>query len=120
MAVDLKKEIKLSDLFKGRSKEPKPVKQEGEKPAKPPKPPKEKRPLFARGGRAKKTSEKLVAATPSLPLPDIPLMRPFNLLPPEEATAKSRRVGMAEVGVALGGILLVAVLGALYVFSSAD
>jgi Tfp pilus assembly protein PilN len=120
MAVDLKKEIKLSDLFKGRSKEPKAAKQDGEKPQKPAKPPKEKRPMFGRGRREKKAGETVVAATPSLPLPDIPLMRPFNLLPPEEATTKGRRVGIAEVGVALGGILLVAVLGALYVFSSAD
>jgi Tfp pilus assembly protein PilN len=115
MAVDLKKEIKLSDLLGRRSKEPKAAPSKAEKP---PKPPKERRPLFGRGRRDREP-EQLLAAQPAHALPDIPLMRPFNLLPDEEEKAKSRRVGIVQVGVALGGILLVAVLGALYLFSSA-
>jgi Tfp pilus assembly protein PilN len=117
MAVDLKKEIKLSDLFKRKPKE-----QEAAEPtaAKPPKAKKERRPLFGRGGkRPQGPAETVAGGQPALPLPDIPLMRPFNLLPDEEETAKTRRVGFVQVAVALGGIIVVAVLGALYLFSSA-
>jgi Tfp pilus assembly protein PilN len=117
MAVDLKKEIKLSDLFKR-----KPKGQKAAEPAavKPPKVKKERRPLFGLGGKSPKDAVKTVSGgQPAFALPDIPLMRPFNLLPDEEGTAKTRRVGFVQVAVALGGIVVVAVLGALYLFSSA-
>lgn len=120
MAIDLKKEIKVSDLFKRGPKEPKPARPEKEKPPKPSKPPKERRPLLGRGSKREKPStETLAAARPAQALPDIPLMRPFNLLPAEEGEGKGRRVGILQVGVALGGIVLLAALGALYLFSSA-
>jgi len=117
MAVDLKKEIKLSDLFKRKPKEQKAAEPTA---AKPPKVRKERRPFFGRGGKRPQGAAETVAGDqPALPLPDIPLMRPFNLLPDEEATAKVRRVGFVQVAVALGGIIIVAALGALYLFSSA-
>ena len=117
MAVDLKKEIKLSDLFKRKPKEQKAAEPTA---AKPPKAKKERRPLFGRGGkRPQGRAETLAGGQPALPLPEIPLMRPFNLLPDEEGTTKARRVGFVQVAVALGGIIVVAALGALYLFSSA-
>lgn len=123
MSIDLKKEIKLSDLFKRGPKDPELAAEKAPKAPKAPKPPKapkERRPFFARGGKREKQPVATLADRPVHVLPDIPLMRPFNLLPAEEAEGKGRRLGIVQVAVALGGILLVAALGALYLFSSAS
>jgi Tfp pilus assembly protein PilN len=121
--MDLNKEIKLGDLFRRKAKDAgdAPVK------AKPPKEP--RRALFARKEKAPKIpkepkapKEKVarqgsakVAPAP----PPIPLMRAFNLLPGEEAAAERRtRLGLAQVLVALLGLLVVAGLGTGYLFMS--
>jgi Tfp pilus assembly protein PilN len=127
--MDLKQEIKLSDLFRRRPKagggdaapeaetarkpkkrlfERKPKEPKAEKPPKPEKPKKERR----------QGKEPKVAAKEALPLPQIPLMRAFNLLPGEEAAERTTRVGLAQVLVALLGLLVVAGLGTGYLFMS--
>jgi Tfp pilus assembly protein PilN len=117
MPVDLKKEIKLSDLFKRRAKDS----DAAPETEKPPKPVKERRPLFGRRGkREEEPSGTAATASPAHALPAIPLMRPFNLLPAEEAEHKGRTVGFLQVAVALGGIIVLAALGGLYLFSSAS
>ena len=86
--VDMKKEIKLSDLFKRGSKEP----SEGEngkapKAPKEPKPPKERKRW--RGEKKEKAESGAVLAAHEAPPPaDVPLMRAFNLLPREEVRAE--------------------------------
>jgi Tfp pilus assembly protein PilN len=116
MAIDMKKEIKLSDLFKRGPKEPK-----AEKPAKEPKPPKEKKERrFGRG----KADKELAAIEPkaALPVRDIPLMHAFNLLPKEEVRAdkESKQSAIPHVVVALAGVLVFAALAAFYLSSSAS
>jgi Tfp pilus assembly protein PilN len=128
--MDLNKEIKLGDLFRRK------VKDAGEAPEKP-KPPKEpRRALFAGKEKAPKQSKEPKApkqpkepkapkekaarqapkATPAPPA--IPLMRAFNLLPGEEAAERRTRLGLAQVLVALLGLLVVAGLGTGYLFMS--
>jgi Tfp pilus assembly protein PilN len=127
MGIDLKKEIRLSDLFRRRSQRPG---EEGAEQAKPPKakkspkaskPPKERAPRERRALRfGRKMPEGGVSARTVPPLPQTPIMRAFNLLPSEHATEQARPgVGLAQVGVALGGLLAFAALAALYLFSSA-
>lgn len=115
MGIDLQKEIKLSDLFRRK----------GKKPENAPKERKPRRALFARApkepkppkpGREKKAA---VAARSAPDLPQIPLMRAFNLLPREEARDSRGRLGLAQVLVALVGLLVVAGLGGGYLFMSA-
>ena len=89
--VDLKKEIKLGDLFRRRAKEP------GEKTAP------------AAAGEAK----------PAPALPQIPLMRAFNLMPKEDPREKGSRLGLAAAGVAALGVLVVAGLAGGYLFVGA-
>jgi Tfp pilus assembly protein PilN len=125
MGIDMKKEIKLSDLFKRGPKEPK-----AEKPPKPEKPPKEpkspKEPRerrFGRGKEPKKPKEKVVALDPKAgpALRDIPLMHAFNLLPKEEvhAVKEGKPSPLPYVIVALAGVLAFAALAAFYLSSSA-
>jgi Tfp pilus assembly protein PilN len=119
MGIDMKKEIKLSDLFKRGPKEPKAEKPPKEpKKAKEPKPPKEKK--ERRLGRGK---EKVAAVDPKSgpPVRDIPLMHAFNLLPKEEVRAEkeSRQSAIPHVIVALAGVLVFAALAAFYLSSSA-
>src|SRR5919106_2027053 len=104
--VDLKKEIHFSDLFRRTAKDSaeKPPKEEkprkrGRK-EKPPKAPKEP-------GRDKAASTLLARSAP--PLRQVPLMRPFNLLP-KEVTRQTRdtRALVPYVLVALLGLLVVA------------
>ena len=127
MGIDLKKEIRFSDLFGRRSQR---ASEEGPEQAKPPKakkppkaekPPKEKAPREKRALRfGKKAPEGGVPARAAPSLPQTPIMRAFNLLPSEHATEQARPgVGLAQVGVALGGLLAFAALAALYLFSSA-
>jgi Tfp pilus assembly protein PilN len=100
MGVDLQKEIKLSDLFRKRAKKA---------PEGAPKAPKARRP------RKAKAVGKGVAA-----LPQVPLMRAFDLMPKEVAREKKKgRLGLAQVLVALLGLAVVAGLASGYLFMSA-
>src|SRR5262249_30252444 len=115
--IDMKKEIKLSDLFKRGPKEPK-----AEKPPKEPKAPKEKK--ERRFGRGRGDKDKLAAIEPksALPVRDIPLMHAFNLLPKEEVKAEkeTKQSAIPHVIVALAGVLVFAALAAFYLSSSAS
>ncbi len=117
MGIDMKKEIKVSDLFKRGEKEPK-----AEKPPKEPKP--EKEPKQRRFGRSKEPKEKAVALDPkgAAPVRDIPLMHAFNLLPKEELRQEKegRPSAIPHVLVALAGVLVFAALAAFYLSSSAS
>jgi Tfp pilus assembly protein PilN len=121
MGIDMKKEIKLSDLFKRGPKEPKEPKAEKPpkepKKAKEPKPPKEKK--QGRFGRKEKVAEIETKSGP--PMRDIPLMHAFNLLPKEEVGAEkeSKQSALPHVLVALAGVLVFAALAAFYLSSSA-
>jgi hypothetical protein len=82
MGIDMKKEIKISDLWKRGPKEPKAEKPPKEpRKVKEPKPPKEKK--ERRLGRGKKEQVAAIEAKSGPPVRDIPLMHPFNLLPKE-------------------------------------
>jgi Tfp pilus assembly protein PilN len=123
MGIDMKKEIKVSDLWKRGPKEPKEPKAEKppkEKKVKEPKPPKEKK--ERRLGRGKKESVAAVDAKSGPPVRDIPLMRAFNLLPKEEVRAEkeSKPSAIPHVIVALVGVLVFAALAAFYLSSSAS
>jgi Tfp pilus assembly protein PilN len=99
MPIDLKKEIKLSDVFKRREKdsgEPEPT------PVTPP-PPREDR--------------KSKAADPA---PQIPLMRAFNLVPTDDARESKRSRPTAQIALALVAVLLFGALGSLFLVSSAS
>jgi Tfp pilus assembly protein PilN len=116
MGVDLKKEIKLSDLFRRRPKEPRDVEE-----PKPEKPAGSRKRLFER-----KPKEPKAAKTPSAPkekagppLPAVPLMRAFNLLPGEEAAEKRSTLPAAHIAVALVGLLVFAGLGGGYILLNA-
>jgi hypothetical protein len=117
--MDLKKEIHFSDLFRRTAKDPaeKPPKEEkprrrGRK-EKPPKAPKERR------GRDKAVSTLLARSAP--PLRQVPLMRPFNLLPKEVGRqTRDTRALVPFVVVALLGLLVFAGLAAFFLRASAD
>jgi Tfp pilus assembly protein PilN len=137
--MDLNKEIKFSDLFKRREKAPKseqpesataPAKEKGggvsflrkdvsfgrrrkdfdeTKPPNEPKRPKEPR----RKGRAVKGAP---------PLPAVPLMRAFNLLPkddPRQKAADGRRPSTAHLILAVLGLLLLAGLASAFLLMNA-
>ncbi len=140
--MDLKKEIKLSDLFR----------RNGEKSTNgadetPDEEPKEKRRLFSRApkngtdetrvgepkekrgrfGRAPKNGDsngdgKLVADSKAAPpIPQIPLMRAFDLLPKEQRRQESEgRPGLLQIGVALVAVVAIAALGFLFLTSSSS
>jgi Tfp pilus assembly protein PilN len=113
--VDLHKEIKLSDLFKRKSKD---SDETAEKPEKPPKPPKE--PKRRKERKAKKQSVAVAEHEAPPPLA-IPLMRAFNLLPREEARQQAERQRpLPYVLVALAAVLVFAALAALYLMAGAD
>lgn len=126
--VDFKKEIKLSDLFGRRAKDP--HTEAAAAAATPEAPsveePKERRTLFARAPREKEPKQrrrrgaKAPAVEPSAPeVPQIPLMRAFDLMPKEETREKGGRVGLAKIAVALLGLVLFAGLAAAYLFTGA-
>jgi Tfp pilus assembly protein PilN len=127
MGLDLKKEIRLSDLFRRRAQAPAGEAAEQAKPPKAEKPPKAKKPRKEKTPREKRsarfrtmTREPAVPARTAPPLPQTPIMRAFNLLPSDQASEQAKPgVGLTQVGVALGGLLAFAALGALYLFSSA-
>ena len=120
MGIDMKKEIKISDLWKRGPKEPKAEKPPKEpKQAKEPKPPKEKK--ERRLGRGTKEKVAAVEAKSGPPVRDIPLMHAFNLLPKEEVRTEkeSKQSAIPHVIVALAGVLVFAALAAFYLSSSA-
>jgi len=99
MGIDLKKEIKLSDLFKRKG----PTEPRAEKA---PKAPRAKAPKVPRHDHE--------------PSHDVPLMRAFNLLPKEDPReARSARPRAAQIVLAFVGVVLVAGLGAAYTVMSA-
>jgi Tfp pilus assembly protein PilN len=123
MGIDMKKEIKVSDLWKRGPKEPKEPKAEKppkEKKVKEPKPPKERK--ERRLGRGRKENVAAVEAKSGPPVRDIPLMHAFNLLPKEEVRAEneSKQSAIPHVIVALVGVLVFAALAAFYLSSSAS
>ncbi len=120
MGIDMKKEIKISDLWKRGPKEPKAEKPPKEpKRAKEPKPPREKK--ERRLGRGTKEKVAAIEAKSGPPVRDIPLMHAFNLLPKEEVRAEkeSKQSAIPHVIVALAGVLVFAALAAFYLSSSA-
>jgi Tfp pilus assembly protein PilN len=97
MPIDLKKEIKLSDVFKRREKdpaEPAPV-----APSAP--------------------SEEEPKRPPAPAAPQLPLMRAVNLMPRDDAREAKRRRPTAQIALALVGVLLFGALGSLFLVSSA-
>src|SRR4029079_12401726 len=120
MGIDMKKEIKISDLWKRGPKEPKAEKPPKEpKKAKEPKPPKEKK--ERRLGRGTKEKVAAIEAKIGPPVRDIALVHAFNLLPTEEVRTEkeSKQSAIPHVIVALAGVLVFAALAALYLFSTA-
>ncbi len=118
MGIDMKKEIKISDLWKRGPKEPKAEKPPKEpKKAKEPKPPKEKKERRLGRGKQKVAA---IEAKSGPPVRDIPLMHAFNLLPKEEVRAEkeSKPSAIPHVIVALAGVLVFAALAAFYLSSS--
>jgi Tfp pilus assembly protein PilN len=120
--MDMRKEIKLSDLFKRGSKASEGS--NGGDPAKPEKPKKEKPPKEPRRRKESKTKQPSAAATlakDALPVPDVPLMRAFNLLPREEArSTQEKQSPLPQILVALAGVLVLASLAAFYLMAGAD
>jgi Tfp pilus assembly protein PilN len=95
--IDLKKEIKLSDVFKRREKdsiEPSPV-----MPSAPP------------AERPK--------ATPPSAVPQLPLMRAFNLMPTDSAREPKGRRATAQIALAVIAVLVFGALGSLFLVTSA-
>jgi Tfp pilus assembly protein PilN len=135
--VDLNKEIKLGDLFRRGAKAPgeeveaapsaeKPEKERRALFSRPPRERKEKAPKTPREPKAPKqprgrsAKAPAVEERPAAPLPEIPLMRAFNLMPGDEAREKkSSRAGLPQIAVALLGVLVFAGLGGGYLFTSA-
>ncbi len=134
MPVDLKKEIKLSDLFRRRGgpapedaaaeETPKPEKEKkerksfsfsrGPKEPKEPKVPKEPR------ARKEKKDKVAVAAKAAPPPPAVPLMRAFNLMPKEDSRENTTvSPALTKIAVALLGVLVVAGLAFGYMTSGA-
>jgi Tfp pilus assembly protein PilN len=121
--MDMRKEIKLSDLFKRGSKASEGG--NGVDPTKPEKPKKEKPPKEPRRRkepRAKKTSDATTLAKEALPVPDVPLMRAFNLLPREEArvSTEEKQSPLPHILIALAAVLVLASLAAFYLMAGAD
>jgi Tfp pilus assembly protein PilN len=121
--MDMRKEIKLSDLFKRGSKASEGS--NGGDPAKPEKPKKEKPPKEPRRRRKEpkaKSSDATTLVKDALPVPDVPLMRAFNLLPREEArsSTQEKQNPLPQILVALAGVLVLASLAAFYLMAGAD
>lgn len=117
MGVDLKKEIKLSDLFRRGPKEPSAEEEpKAEKPERPRKRLLERKPKEPKAPRAPKEKAPEKAA-PALPV--VPLMRAFNLLPGEETREKRSTLPAAHILVALVGLLVFAGLAGGYILLNA-
>lgn len=119
--MDMKQEIHLSDLFRRKPKDPGEKPPETEKPPKAEKPPKrarkEKPPKKAKEG--KEAPAFLARSAP--PLRQVPLMRPFNLMPKDVVRqTRETRTLVPYVLVALLGLLVFAGLAALFLRASSD
>lgn len=116
--MDMKKEIHLSDLFRRKSKDAaeKPPKEE-----KPRKPGRKEKPPKARKERGGDKAASGLLARSAPPLRQVPLMRPFNLLPREVVRqTRDTRALVPYALVALLGLLVIAGLAAFYLRASAD
>lgn len=122
--MDLKKEIKLSDLFRRNGKE----ETNGSDVSVAEVEPKPKRRLFNRApknGDAPSTSNgdgPLEASSKTAPpIPQIPLMRAFDLLPKERQRKESEgRPNLIQIGLALIAVVVLAALGALFLMTSSS
>ena len=101
MPIDLKKEIKLSDVFKRRGDAAPPSAAPPPTAVAPSEPPTEKR-----KGKA----------APAVP--QLPLMRAFNLMPADDAREKKGGRSTANIALAIVAVLLFGALGSLFVVSS--
>lgn len=136
--MDLKKEIKLSDLFRRKPKDP----AEPEVTAPPEEKPKKERSSFFTLRKRKDGAEDAAPAEPKQPkerrrkekkdkkaapaLPQVPLMRAFNLLPREEGRRESvtseedgRKPSTPQLVLAVVGLLLVAALASIFLITNA-
>ena len=121
--MDLKKEIRLSDLFRRNGKES--TNGAHESMLEEPKP---KRRLFSRApkngdgpGEANGNGKLDAESKTAPPVPQIPLMRAFDLLPKEQRRQESeRRPGLVQIGIALVAVVVMAALGALFLMSSSS
>jgi Tfp pilus assembly protein PilN len=115
MGIDLKKEIKLSELFRRSRAEP-------SDPGAREQPPVEKKGRARRSFGRKQEQPKLGlggVSNGSPALPQVPLMRAFNLLPREEYGDRAEgRPALAHVLLALAGLVMVAGLGSYYMFTT--
>jgi len=130
--MDLKKEIKLSDLFKRKAKpEPEIAKAAVEAPAAEkksrlkrdvklsfPKRGGEKAPKEPKASRSRGRSGK-EAAPATL---QVPLMRAFNLLPMDDLrqTSTVRRASPAQLGLAVAGLVLIAAIASIFLITNAQ
>ena len=134
MGIDLKKEIKLSDLIRRKPKEASATETASVLEDAPADAPKPERASLMRRGRSKASQEPKVEKAPKAPkvkaakaprhdretLHDVPLMRAFNLLPKEDPRdARSARPRAAQLVLAIVGVILVAGFGAAYTVMSA-
>jgi Tfp pilus assembly protein PilN len=132
--MDLNKEIKLSDLFRrgakssddGAAQAPekeKPTKERRSLFSRPPREKKEKAPKEPKPPKAprrRRANAPDVDERPAVELPQIPLMRAFNLMPGDEPREKKgSRAALPQIGVALLGVLVFAGLAGGYLFTSA-
>jgi Tfp pilus assembly protein PilN len=125
--MDLKKEIKLSDLFRRNGKEGHEADPTNGSPdeakarrsfGRAPKAPKEpKQPKAPKNGNGRVDADARTAP----PVPHIPLMRAFDLLPKEhQRQATERRPGIVQIAVALVAVVVLAALGALFLTTSSS
>jgi Tfp pilus assembly protein PilN len=97
MPIDLKKEIKLSDVFKRREKDAA-----------------EPSPAATSAPREDEPKRK-----PAPVVPQLPLMRAFNLMPRDDAREATARRPTAQIALAVVAVLLLGALGSLFLVSSA-
>jgi Tfp pilus assembly protein PilN len=97
MPIDLKKEIKLSDVFKRREKDPT-----------------DPSPAIPSAPAAEKPKP-----TPAPAAPQLPLMRAFNLMPTDDSREPKGRRATAHIALAVVAVLLFGALGSLLLVSSA-
>jgi Tfp pilus assembly protein PilN len=128
--MDMKKEIKLSDLFKRGPKKDDAAAPEVDAPVKEPKPsrfkrgktsdgePKQKKPKAEKGPKEprRKRSSKGAAV-----VPQVPLMRAFNLMPSqdERAMGDSRRPSAPQLGIAVAGLVILALMASMFLIANA-
>ena len=142
--VDLNKEIKLSDLFKRREK---PAAESTDVQATEAAPETEKKSALKKeiklpfgrgsktpgepkeGARPKKRKEpkeprvpkaKRARGAAAAPLPELPLMRAFNLLPKDDPREAGRRPGVAQLALGVATLLMILGLGSAFLLLSSD